>query len=137
MGGRGLCNGEKGIEVELKRNIEETSSLATTYDENSGNTAIPVPEYAFEKEMMKLTGGFSDGEKGLEKFIEENPPLVKQLVLDSGSIARLAATKKPKPPYLPLLMPGMIAIMKNPNNPFYMYYGIVQWITDGKARVLF
>ena len=99
MGGRGLCNGEKGIEVELKRNIEETSSLATTYDENSGNTAIPVPEDAFEKEMMKLTGGFSDGEKGLEKFIEENPPLVKQLVLDSGSIARLAATKKPKPPY--------------------------------------
>ncbi|KAE8694642.1 NAD(P)H-quinone oxidoreductase subunit S [Hibiscus syriacus] len=32
---------------------------------------------------------------------------------------------------------GMIAIVKNPNNPFYMYCGIVQRITDGKAGVLF
>ena len=99
LGGRGICNGEKGIEVELKRNVEETSSLATTDDESSGSTAIPVPEDAFEKEMMGLTGGFPGGEKGLEKFIEENPPPVKQPVSDSGSIARLAATKKPKPPY--------------------------------------
>ncbi|KAL5132907.1 NAD(P)H-quinone oxidoreductase subunit S, chloroplastic [Glycine soja] len=32
---------------------------------------------------------------------------------------------------------GMIAIVKNPNNPFYMYCKIVQRITDGKAGVLF
>ncbi|XWS61606.1 hypothetical protein CRYUN_Cryun07bG0140600 [Craigia yunnanensis] len=137
LGGRGLCNGEKGIEVELKRNVEETSSLATTDDVSSGSTAIPVTEDAFEKELMGLTGGFPGGEKGLQKFIEENPPSVKQPISDSGSIARLAATKKPKPPDLPLLMPGMIAIVKNPNNPFYMYCGIVQRITDGKAGVLF
>ncbi|KAJ6703450.1 putative proteinD(P)H-QUINONE OXIDOREDUCTASE SUBUNIT S CHLOROPLASTIC [Salix viminalis] len=31
----------------------------------------------------------------------------------------------------------MIAIVKNPNNPFYMYTGIVQRITDGKAGVIF
>jgi len=34
-------------------------------------------------------------------------------------------------------MPGMIAIVKNENNPYYMYCGIVQRITDGKAGVLF
>ncbi|XP_022733477.1 NAD(P)H-quinone oxidoreductase subunit S, chloroplastic-like [Durio zibethinus] len=137
LGGRGLCNGERGLEIELKRNVEEASPLATTDDESSGSTAIPVPEDAFEKELMGLTGGFPGGEKGLKKFIEENPPPVKQPVSDSGSIATLAATKKPKPPDLPLLMPGMIAIVKNPNNPFYMYCGIVQRITDGKAGVLF
>ncbi|XVF53078.1 hypothetical protein PTKIN_Ptkin05aG0070800 [Pterospermum kingtungense] len=137
LGGRGLCNGEKGIEVELKRYVEEATSPATTDEGSSGSEAISVPEDAFEKEMMGLTGGFPGGEKGLKKFIEENPPSVKLSVPDSGSMARLATTKKPKPPDLPLLMPGMIAIVKNPNNPFYMYCGIVQRITDGKAGVLF
>ncbi|XVE64682.1 hypothetical protein DITRI_Ditri07aG0120600 [Diplodiscus trichospermus] len=139
LGGRGLCNGEKGIDVELKRNIEEASSISssTTDKESSGSETISAPEDAFEKEMMGLTGGFPGGEKGLQKFIEENPPPVKQSISDSGSVATLAATKKPKPPDLPLLMPGMIAIVKNPNNPFYMYCGIVQRITDGKAGVLF
>ena len=28
-------------------------------------------------------------------------------------------------------------LVKNPNNPFYMYCGIVQRITDGKAGVIF
>ncbi|XP_007040529.2 PREDICTED: NAD(P)H-quinone oxidoreductase subunit S, chloroplastic isoform X1 [Theobroma cacao] len=137
LGGRGLCNGEKGLEVELKRNVEEASSPATKDEQRSGSTAISVPEDAFEKELMGLTGGFPGGEKGLKKFVEENPPPARQSVSDSVSIARLAATKKPKPPELPLLMPGMIAIVKNPNNPFYMYCGIVQRITDGKAGVLF
>ncbi|MBA0697624.1 hypothetical protein Goari_021158 [Gossypium aridum] len=134
LGGRGLCNGEKGIEVELKRNVDEASSVGNTDVESSDRTAISVPDDAFEKEMMGLTGGFPGGEKGLKKFIEENPPPAKQTVSDSVSIARLG---KPKSPELPLLMPGMIAIVKNPNNPFYMYCGIVQRITDGKAGVLF
>lgn len=42
-----------------------------------------------------------------------------------------------KAPELPLLMPGMIALVKNRNSPYYMYCGIVQRITDGKAGVLF
>ncbi|KAK8302315.1 hypothetical protein V6Z11_D04G077200 [Gossypium hirsutum] len=134
LGGRGLCNGEKGIEVELKRNVDEASSVGNTDVESSDSTAISVQDDAFEKEMMGLTGGFPGGEKGLKKFIEENPPPAKQSVSDSVSIARLG---KPKSPELPLLMPGMIAIVKNPNNPFYMYCGIVQRITDGKAGVLF
>ena len=84
---------------------------------------------------MGLTGGFPGGEKGLKKFIQENPPPLKP---SQGSKSlKLALSKKPKPPELPLLLPGMIAIVKNPNNPFYMYCGIVQRITDGKAGVLF
>ncbi|KAB5573466.1 hypothetical protein DKX38_000660 [Salix brachista] len=132
LGGRGLCNGEKGLQQELERNIEKEAPSAAGEEENSGNLEISsVPEDGFEKELMGLTGGFPGGEKGLEKFIEENPPPKKQ------SVAKLSITNKPKPPELPLLLPGMIAIVKNPNNPFYMYTGIVQRITDGKAGVIF
>ncbi|CAK7335724.1 unnamed protein product [Dovyalis caffra] len=130
--GRGLCNGEKGAQQELKRNIEEKVSAAADKEGNSGNLETPsVPEDGFEKELMGLTGGFPGGEKGLQKFVEENPPPKKQ------SVAKLTIASKPKPPELPLLLPGMIAIVKNPNNPFYKYTGIVQRITDGKAGVIF
>lgn len=142
MGGRGLCNGEKGIELELKRNVtEQESQVADKEEESSASTAMPstlsVPEDAFEKEMMGLTGGFPGGEKGLQQFIEQNPPPKKPVTADSGDVVALTTTRKPKPPEWPLLMPGMFAIVKNPNNPFYMYCGIVQRITDGKAGVLF
>jgi NAD(P)H-quinone oxidoreductase subunit S, chloroplastic len=46
-------------------------------------------------------------------------------------------SKKPSVPDLPLILPGMIVIVKNPRNPFYMYCGIVQRVTDGKVGVLF
>ncbi|CAL1373588.1 unnamed protein product [Linum trigynum] len=134
LGGRGLCNGEEGLEKELKRNIEPTSSDPD--DKGSSASQLPegVPEDGFDKEMMGLTGGFPGGEKGLQKFIEENPPPKKT---DSGALAGITTSvKKPKAPELPLLMPGMIAIVKNPNSPYYMYCGIVQRITDGKAGVL-
>ncbi|XP_054776096.1 NAD(P)H-quinone oxidoreductase subunit S, chloroplastic isoform X2 [Prosopis cineraria] len=82
LGGRGLCNGEKGIEQELKKKVEEQAPPAsgTEQEANSGGPAqaTTVPEDAFEKEMMGLTGGFPGGEKGLEKFIQENPPPPKQ-----------------------------------------------------------
>lgn len=140
MGGRGLCNGERGIKQELQRNIQQESSVAATDQENYGIIEKPtmnVPEDAFEKEMMGLTGGFPGGEKGLKKFIEQNPPPKNTSTTNSGSLPAFSTSEKPKPPELPLLMPGMIAIVKNPNNPFYMYCGIVQRITDGKAGVLF
>ncbi|GKV40035.1 hypothetical protein SLEP1_g47716 [Rubroshorea leprosula] len=137
LGGRGLCNGEKGLQQELKRNIEQESSEAIAEQKSSDATTISVPEDAFDKELMGLTGGFPGGEKGLEKFITENPPPKKQPIEDSRRVLELATSKKPRPPELPLLMPGMVAIVKNPNNPFYMYCGIVQRITDGKAGVLF
>jgi hypothetical protein len=142
MGGRGLCNGEQGLEQELKRNIEEEAAAAADAEQGkSGSLAIStpdsVPENAFEKELMGLTGGFPGGEVGLQTFIDKNPPPKKATVADSGNLVEITSSKKPKPPELPLLMPGMIAIVKNPNNPFYMYCGIVQRITDGKAGVLF
>ncbi|KAL2236711.1 NAD(P)H-quinone oxidoreductase subunit S, chloroplastic [Sesamum indicum] len=140
LGGRGLCNGEEGLQQELKKNVSKESSPP------EAETPPPAPEEkpavletsedAFEKELLGLTGGFPGGEKGLKKFIEQNPPPKK-----GGTSASLgfdqSLVKKPKPPELPLLLPGMIAIVKNPSNPFYMYCGIVQRITDGKAGVLF
>uniref|UniRef100_A0A2P2PI46 NADPH-quinone oxidoreductase subunit Sic n=1 Tax=Rhizophora mucronata TaxID=61149 RepID=A0A2P2PI46_RHIMU len=140
MGGRGLCKGEEGLQQELQRNNEEQASPPSAAQEDNSvmkatSATASVPENGFEKELMGLTGGFPGGEKGLQKFIEDNPPPKKQP--DSGYLAGLTASKKPKAPELPLLMPGMIAIVKNPNNPFYMYCGIVQRITDGKAGVLF
>ncbi|XP_062030459.1 NAD(P)H-quinone oxidoreductase subunit S, chloroplastic [Rosa rugosa] len=145
LGGRGLLNGERGVEKELTRNVEEQAPAAagdeaekTEGEEGSGITAIDsAQEAAFEKEMMGLTGGFPGGETGLQKFIEKNPPPKKPPAADSGTTAALVSSKKPKAPELPLLLPGMIAIVSNPNNPYHMYCGIVQRITDGKAGVLF
>lgn len=93
------------------------------------------PEDAFGKELLGFTGGFPGGEKGLQKFIDENPPPAKTGTESSGF--DLSQVKKPKPPELPMLLPGMIAIVKNPKSPYHMYCGIVQRITDGKAGVLF
>ncbi|CAN0908832.1 NAD(P)H-quinone oxidoreductase subunit S, chloroplastic [Linum grandiflorum] len=126
LGGRGLCNGEEGLEKLLKEDVEPPSPEAAATE--------AVPEDAFDKELMGLTGGFPGGEKGLQKFIEKNPPPSKT---DSDSeVVSTAANKKPKAPQLPLLMPGMIAVVKDKNNPYYMYCGIIQRITDGKAGLL-
>uniref|UniRef100_A0A0F7GZW0 Chlororespiratory reduction31 n=1 Tax=California macrophylla TaxID=337344 RepID=A0A0F7GZW0_9ROSI len=144
LGGRGLCNGEKGIEEELKKSIEETApslsaSAETEQSSGSEESSVKAPEDGFDKELMGLTGGFPGGETGLRKFIEKNPPPPKKATPAKGEdkTVALATSKKMKAPELPLLMPGMIAIVKNPNNPFYMYCGIVQRITDGRAGVLF
>ncbi|XP_061340162.1 NAD(P)H-quinone oxidoreductase subunit S, chloroplastic [Gastrolobium bilobum] len=142
LGGRGLCNGEEGLQQELKKQVgvdekPPTSAESDKEQENLGGSTQSlesVVEDGFDKELMGLTGGFPGGEKGLIKFIEENPPPISGA---GNKSLNLSLSKKPKPPELPLLLPGMIAIVKNPNNPFYMYCGIVQRITDGKAGVLF
>ncbi|KAK7374218.1 hypothetical protein VNO80_07645 [Phaseolus coccineus] len=81
MGGRGLCNGEKGIQKELKRPLivvdqppPSASSGKEQEDESGDEGKGEVPVDGFDKEMMGLTGGFPGGEKGLKKFIEKNPP---------------------------------------------------------------
>jgi len=141
MGGRGLCKGEEGLLKELKREVglddqnQPTSSEASNKEqEDSTKSFESVAEDGFEKELMGLTGGFPGGEKGLKKFIEENPPPKPGR---GDKSLKLSSSEKAKPPELPMLLPGMIAIVKNQNNPFYMYCGIVQRITDGKAGVLF
>jgi hypothetical protein len=143
MGGRGLCKGEEGLQKELKREVgfddqnKPLPSEASDNDqENSTESVESVAEDGFDKELMGLTGGFPGGEKGLRKFIEENPP-PKKPDADDKRLKLSSSSSKPKPPELPMLLPGMIAIVKNENNPFYMYCGIVQRITDGKAGVLF
>lgn len=143
MGGRGLLKGEKGIEKELKRNIEDEQETSKPDNEtekesdDSNLSTFKVPEDGFDKEMMGLTGGFPGGEKGLQTFIEKNPPPPAKRGNDASAAVAASDKKKPRAPELPLLMPGMIAIVKNPNNPYHMYCGIVQRITDGKAGVLF
>nr|ACU16220.1 unknown [Glycine max] len=92
MGGRGLCNGEKGLQQELKRQVvvpqssissqeEEAPSGEKEEQEGEGGDddegSVEVPEDGFEKEMMGLTGGFPGGEKGLKKFIEKKQPSYK------------------------------------------------------------
>lgn len=145
LGGRGLCRGEQGLEKELNRSIEnppdptsEQEKPGASSSSPSNSPSVSIGEDSFEKELLGLTGGFPGGEKGLEKFIQENPPPKKS---GSESIGELGVVdfsrSKPKPPELPLLMPGMIVIVKNPNHPFHMYCGIIQRITDGKAGVLF
>ncbi|PIA43465.1 hypothetical protein AQUCO_01900099v1 [Aquilegia coerulea] len=150
MGGRGLCNGEKGLLQELNNPttpvLPDTSTTTTGSNEDalvtssSSSTEIEIArDGAFDKELSGLTGGFPGGEKGLQDFLKKNPPPPKKLGSSSSAELDIQVTSssKSKPPELPLLMPGMIAIVKNEKNPFYMYCGIIQRITDGKAGVLF
>ncbi|XP_031496815.1 NAD(P)H-quinone oxidoreductase subunit S, chloroplastic [Nymphaea colorata] len=144
MGGRGLCNGEAGLERELTQERKSEEEDATTHafepeKEEAGDkketrilSSFGLKEDAFEKELLGFTGGFPGGEKGLKQFIEKNPPPRKE----AGSGKGIPGAR-PKAPELPILMPGMIVIVTNKDNPFYMYSGIVQRITDGKAGVLF
>lgn len=145
MGGRGLCNGERGIAQVLKSKRPESppTTLANKPVPSSTSPSSPLPsstiadvENAFEKELLGLTGGFPGGEVGLNKFVQNNPPPPKSSQA-RGLAAVMAARTKPEAPTLPLLMPGMIVIVKNPANPYYMYCGIVQRITDGMVGVLF
>ncbi|KAL1552748.1 hypothetical protein AAHA92_13511 [Salvia divinorum] len=133
LGGRGLCNGEQGIQQELKKTISPAPP-PTPPPPPPSEDAPQVSEEGFEKELLGLTGGFPGGEKGLKKFIQENPP-PPPAKAEPSAFDRMSA--KAKAPELPLLLPGMIAIVKSPRNPFHMYCGIVQRISDGKAGVLF
>ncbi|WOL04006.1 hypothetical protein Cni_G12727 [Canna indica] len=134
MGGRGLCNGEQGLRNELQRSPAQ--SPPSSPPPSPPTPVASVGDDAFEKELSGLTGGFPGGEKGLKKFIEQNPPPPKKGIV-GDDLAVVLAGSKPKPPELPLFLPGMIVIVKNPKNPFHMYSGIVQRVTDGKAGVLF
>ncbi|XP_057802521.1 NAD(P)H-quinone oxidoreductase subunit S, chloroplastic [Salvia miltiorrhiza] len=134
LGGRGLCNGEQGLQQELKKTVAPPPPPPPPQLEDQSAEALEVSEDGFEKELLGLTGGFPGGEKGLKKFIEENPPPPPP---KSESVGFDRSNAKAKAPELPLLLPGMIAIVKNPRNPFHMYCGIVQRISDGKAGVLF
>lgn len=139
LGGRGLCNGEEGLQQELKKPPSEISLPPPPTTTTAGQEdLVTLPESGFEKELLGLTGGFPGGEKGLREFIEKNPPPKKSPPPPSTTVGfNGSLVRKPKAPELPLLMPGMIAIVKNPNSPYHMYCGIVQRITDGKAGVLF
>ncbi|KAG6519631.1 hypothetical protein ZIOFF_023128 [Zingiber officinale] len=75
MGGRGLCNGERGIRHELQRTTMEQppSPPLASPPAPAPPSAVGVDEDAFEKELFGLTRGFPGGEKGLKVFIQRNP----------------------------------------------------------------
>lgn len=84
---------------------------------------------------MGLTGGFPGGEVGLKDFVAKNPPPPPSKKSVPKSQASISGP--PRPPELPLFLPGMVVLVKNPNNAYHMYCGIVQRVTDGKVAVLF
>ncbi|KAJ3694028.1 hypothetical protein LUZ60_009508 [Juncus effusus] len=138
FGGRGLCNGEKGLQKELTNPKPAVPKMDTEPgSETDSGLSFQLDPNGFEKELMGFTGGFPGGETGLKSFIEKNPPPVKKEKEENTSEELVVSKKKPSVPDLPLFLPGMIVLVKNPRNPFHMYCGIVQRVTDGKAGVLF
>ncbi|KAK3157324.1 hypothetical protein QOZ80_2AG0119390 [Eleusine coracana subsp. coracana] len=144
LGGRGLCNGEVGVRKELSSS-HPPSTITTSPDSSSAPPSLveaappAVNPDAFEKEMMGLTGGFPGGEVGLKDFVAKNPPPLRARRGRSKSNQQtgLAVSGPPRPPELPLFLPGMVVLVKNPNNAYHNYCGIVQRVTDGKVGVLF
>jgi NAD(P)H-quinone oxidoreductase subunit S, chloroplastic len=83
LGGRGLCNGEKGVQKELTKPKPEFKPASPDPEPElkpETSVSMGVDPNGFEKEMMGFTGGFPGGEKGLKLFIEKNPPAVKNKV---------------------------------------------------------
>eukprot|EP00249_Psilotum_nudum_P010426 c22534_g1_i1 orf=471-1232(-) len=151
LGGRGWPGGEEGVKLLEGQNILILGESASAVDRDKpspdreeGEEPDASDAYidlgSFDKEMMGLTGGFPGGEKGVMKFVSENPPPQEDKF--PGELAKLKEQLpkpgvKPRAPPLPLFMPGMTVIVKNPQHPFYMYSGIVQRVTDGRVGVLF
>ncbi|BAF21033.1 NAD(P)H-quinone oxidoreductase subunit S, chloroplastic [Oryza sativa Japonica Group] len=141
LGGRGLCNGEVGIRKELASDSPAAPPSTTTSSDEPAESPPPPPAAsgvdpdAFDKEMMGLTGGFPGGEVGLKDFVAKNPPPPKPA--HRKGLAAAATVERPRAPELPLFLPGMVVLVKNPNNAYHMYCGIVQRVTDGKVGVLF
>jgi hypothetical protein len=141
LGGRGLCNGEVGIRKELSSPTAPSPPPSTPTDESTptGSSGEPpaVDPDAFEKEMMGLTGGFPGGEVGLKDFVAKNPPPRPPKRSQPASTTSVVPAERPRAPELPLFLPGMVVLVKNPNNAYHMYCGIVQRVTDGRVGVLF
>ncbi|GER57577.1 leucine-rich repeat receptor-like protein kinase family protein [Striga asiatica] len=106
LGGRGLCNGEEGLQQELKNDISKEvqrtaplpSSLSSSAEEKKTRTSTSTRK-AFEKEILCLTGGFPGGEKGLKNLIEKNPPQKKGEILKCLEFdAKMVKAKAPEPP---------------------------------------
>lgn len=139
LGGRGLKGGEDGLRAEKAEKIfEEARKNLPKEGKKKGSVAgnIGAAEGlpgTFDKELGGLTGGFPGGENGLRQFLQSNPPPAKP----SQPPREVKSGVKPRAPAPPLLMPGMTVIVKSPNNPYHMFSGIVQRVTDGRAGVLF
>lgn len=148
LGGRGLKGGEKAVNTDegLKALFSESEGSGKNKQVDDGSEGrVEVSGIdGFDKELSGLVGGFPGGEKGLGKFLHDYPPPAKKenaskatRELEKLLEALSAPSGKPKSIVPPLFMPGMTVLVKEPRNPYHMYSGIVQRITDGRAGVLF
>lgn len=123
LGGRGICNGEIGLQQELNkvtqnppRNAGNTSKKSAQKEQGlARRTEIGgIPEDAFEKELFGLTGGFPGGEKGLQKFIE-GYPIHDLIEAEKHARTELVPTpmKKIKLPELKLKLPQLSSFTGN------------------------
>ncbi|KAG6544393.1 hypothetical protein Mapa_014227 [Marchantia paleacea] len=142
LGGRGLPGGEAGLKTEegakkLFANVGEKSSESSSKAGDEERDQVEGYD-AFGKEMAGMVGGFPGGEKGLRQFLQAYPPpskASKELEKLKGEIGGPGLKARTVAP--PLLLPGMTVVVKEPRNPYYMYTGIVQRVTDGRAGVIF
>ncbi|KAG6500242.1 hypothetical protein ZIOFF_040085 [Zingiber officinale] len=119
-GKTGYCGGEH----QRRRHDRVTASRV----EVGGELKIPEKGAVLATDSnFFLVSRCADSEKGLKDFIQRNPSPseAKARAGCEESITVLLAQVKPKLPKLPLFLPGMIVIVKNPKNPFHMYSGIV------------
>ncbi|CAL4915986.1 unnamed protein product [Urochloa decumbens] len=95
------------------------------------------PSASFRVSEILGGRGLCNGEVGLKDFVAKNPPPPKNKKSASSQPKAAGLSTPPRTPELPLFLPGMVVLVKNPNNAYHMYCGIVQRVTDGKVAVLF
>ncbi|KAJ7517293.1 hypothetical protein O6H91_21G017300 [Diphasiastrum complanatum] len=139
LGGRGLAGGEQSLRSEQWQTSMQSSSVQKDESCGLGTNATPInlAVGSFEKELQGLTGGFPGGEKGLMQFLRSFPVPNNKDSTQLKTVKTLIPVGKPRAAPPPLLMPGMIVRVSNPDNPYYMYTGILQRVSDGRAGVLF
>ncbi|KAI4999944.1 hypothetical protein ZWY2020_004533 [Hordeum vulgare] len=125
LDGRGLCNGEVGIRKELLSPTPPSPPLSTPSEDSSSGGAesdpLAVDLDAFEKEMMGLTGGFLGGEVGFKDFVAKNlPPPPKRAQTDGKASSAVVPAGHPRPPELPLFLPGMVVLVINDSVNVYV-----------------
>lgn len=88
--------------------------------------------------FIGATGGFAGGEEVLWQFRDEVKDEMKSMKKAKNAEGLKAVVPVDSAvTTLPLLMPGMNAIVTEPMNQYYNFTGIVQRVSDGKAQVLF
>eukprot|EP00270_Netrium_digitus_P013438 TRINITY_DN446_c0_g1_i1.p1 TRINITY_DN446_c0_g1~~TRINITY_DN446_c0_g1_i1.p1 ORF type:complete len:269 (-),score=65.16 TRINITY_DN446_c0_g1_i1:368-1093(-) len=146
LGGRGPFMEEVlKTEEKAKELLFSVEAREVTVEEKFRLTDVLGKDFgSFDKEAGGLTGGFPGGEMGVKDFLTAyplppKPPKLSKVLQNTQKQLSLLSANPPKPAVIPppLLMPGMTVRVVNKKDPYFMFTGIVQRITDGKVGVLF